>query len=157
MFLRCEVNEFCVCRHFCDGFLPLFLCLSSFVHATQLQLERDELYETFDQSVHKVQHKGEVKSALLERKLTALTDRLEETQAQLCSVLSASNIDQTALSGITDKVEVLLFIIVVFICCQSFKRLHLLSLLSFIFVEFCHNACCSTEPNQNFVLLAEKS
>lgn len=85
----------CVCVRFC-------------VHITQLQLERDELYNTFTQNIQKVQHKTGVKSALLERKLKALTDSLEKTQAQLHSVLSASNMDQTALGVVTNKIEVLL-------------------------------------------------
>uniref|UniRef100_A0A3Q4BLT0 Dynein regulatory complex subunit 4 n=1 Tax=Mola mola TaxID=94237 RepID=A0A3Q4BLT0_MOLML len=74
---------------------------------TELQLERDELYKSFSQRIQKVQHKGDVKNELLERKVKALTDSLEEMQAQLCSVLSASNMDQTALDGITNRIEVL--------------------------------------------------
>lgn len=80
------------------------------VHVTQLQLERDELYKTFTQNIQNVQHKAGMRSVLLERKLKALTDSLEKTQAQLCSVLSASNMDQTALGGVTNKIEVLLHV-----------------------------------------------
>ncbi|XP_039995733.1 dynein regulatory complex subunit 4-like [Xiphias gladius] len=72
---------------------------------SELQLERDELYKTYPQSIHKLQYKAGLKSMLLERKLKALTDSLEKTQAQLHSVLSASNIDQTALGGVTNKTE----------------------------------------------------
>lgn len=89
-------------------FVRFCVCTCSCVHVTQLQLERDELYETFTQSIQKVQHKGDVKIVPLERKLKALADSLEKTQAQLCSVLSASNMDQTALGGVTNKIEVLL-------------------------------------------------
>lgn len=77
------------------------------MHVTQLQLERDELYKTLTQNIQKVQHEGDVKLALLERRLKALVESLEKTQAQLCSVLSASNVDQTALAGVTNNVEVL--------------------------------------------------
>lgn len=76
------------------------------VHVTQLQLERDELYKAFTQNIHKLQHKAGLKGVLLERKLKALIDSLEKTQAQLDSVLSASNMDQTALVGVTKKIEV---------------------------------------------------
>ncbi|XP_070822846.1 dynein regulatory complex subunit 4 [Chaetodon trifascialis] len=72
---------------------------------SKLQLERDELYKTFTQNIQNVQHKADMRSELLERKLKALTDSLEKTQAQLCAVLSASNIDQTALGGVTNKVK----------------------------------------------------
>nr|XP_046241703.1 dynein regulatory complex subunit 4-like [Scatophagus argus] len=72
---------------------------------SMLQMERDELYKTFAQNIQKVQHKAGVKIGLLERKLKALTDGVEKTQAQLSSVLSASNMDQTALRGVTNKIE----------------------------------------------------
>ncbi|TDH17068.1 hypothetical protein EPR50_G00005090 [Perca flavescens] len=72
---------------------------------SKLQLERDELYTTFTQNIQKVQHKAGLKSTLLERKVKDLTDVLEKTQAQLFSVLSALNMDQTALDGITNKIE----------------------------------------------------
>lgn len=81
----------------------------SFLHVKQLQLERDELYNTFSQNIEKVEHKASVKSMMLEKKLRALTDSLEKTQAQLHSVLSASNMDQTALSVVTNRIEVLLY------------------------------------------------
>ncbi|XP_044058676.1 dynein regulatory complex subunit 4 [Siniperca chuatsi] len=72
---------------------------------SKLQLERDELYMTFSQNIQKVQHKAGLKGILLERKLKVLTDSLEKTQAQLSSVLSASNVDQTALGGVTNRIE----------------------------------------------------
>ncbi|XP_038557095.1 dynein regulatory complex subunit 4 [Micropterus salmoides] len=72
---------------------------------SKLQLERDELYKAFTQNIHKLQHKAGLKGVLLERKLKALIDSLEKTQAQLDSVLSASNMDQTALVGVTKKIE----------------------------------------------------
>ncbi|XP_037611286.1 dynein regulatory complex subunit 4-like [Sebastes umbrosus] len=72
---------------------------------SKLQLERDQLYQTFTQSIQEVQHKTGLKSTLLERKLKGLTDDLEKTQALLSSVISASNMDQTALDEVTDKIE----------------------------------------------------
>lgn len=85
----------------------MFLHSRVCVHVTQLQLERDELHRTHTENIDKVQHKAGVKSMLLEKKLKVLTDSVEKTQAQLCAVLSASNMDQTALTGITDKIKVL--------------------------------------------------
>ncbi|XP_022056509.1 dynein regulatory complex subunit 4-like [Acanthochromis polyacanthus] len=72
---------------------------------TKLQMERDELYKTFPQNIQKMQHKAHQATMLLEKKLQALTDSVEDVEARLCSVLSASNIDQTALSGVINKVE----------------------------------------------------
>lgn len=82
------------------------VCFRVCAHVTQLQLERDQLYQTFTQSIQEVQHKTGLKSTLLERKLKGLTDDLEKTQALLSSVISASNMDQTALDEVTDKIEV---------------------------------------------------
>uniref|UniRef100_UPI0037E871AE dynein regulatory complex subunit 4-like isoform X3 n=1 Tax=Semicossyphus pulcher TaxID=241346 RepID=UPI0037E871AE len=70
-----------------------------------LQLERDELYKAFTQNVQEVQQKAGMRGELLGRQLSALTDRLEKTQAQLDSVLSASNMDQTALQGVMNQTE----------------------------------------------------
>uniref|UniRef100_A0A3P8SZ37 Dynein regulatory complex subunit 4 n=1 Tax=Amphiprion percula TaxID=161767 RepID=A0A3P8SZ37_AMPPE len=69
----------------------------------KLQMERDELYKTFPQNIQKVQHKADQVTMLLEKKLQALTDSVEDVEAGLCSVRSASNIDQTALSGVIMK------------------------------------------------------
>ncbi|XP_071344415.1 dynein regulatory complex subunit 4-like isoform X1 [Trachinotus anak] len=71
----------------------------------KLQLERDELYKTYSQSTENVQDKAAPQIMQLEKKLKALTDSLEKTQAQLRTVLSASNMDQIALSGLTKKIE----------------------------------------------------
>ncbi|KAM9860552.1 dynein regulatory complex subunit 4 [Aulostomus maculatus] len=72
---------------------------------SELQLERDELYKTFTQNIQTVQHRADLKNVPMEKKLTALTDSLEKTQAQLSSVLSAANLDQTALSRVTKKIQ----------------------------------------------------
>uniref|UniRef100_A0A3Q3G6I9 Dynein regulatory complex subunit 4 n=1 Tax=Labrus bergylta TaxID=56723 RepID=A0A3Q3G6I9_9LABR len=73
---------------------------------SKLQMERDELYKT--QYIRDVQQKGGLKDEQLENVLKGLTDVLEKTQAQIDSVLSASNVDQTALRGVMDQVEVCL-------------------------------------------------
>ncbi|XP_020514490.2 dynein regulatory complex subunit 4-like isoform X1 [Labrus bergylta] len=70
---------------------------------SKLQMERDELYKT--QYIRDVQQKGGLKDEQLENVLKGLTDVLEKTQAQIDSVLSASNVDQTALRGVMDQVE----------------------------------------------------
>ncbi|KAK9542700.1 hypothetical protein VZT92_000539 [Zoarces viviparus] len=71
----------------------------------KLQLERDELYKTFTQNIQRVQHGADWKIMTLEKKLKGLTDGLEKTQAQLLSVLSASNMDRTALDGVSNTIE----------------------------------------------------
>lgn len=76
------------------------------VYCIQTQDERDELYKKFVKAVHEVQQKSNFKNLLLEKKLGALADTLEKKEAQLNEVLSASNLDPTALTVVTRKLEV---------------------------------------------------
>jgi len=52
-----------------------------------------------------VQQKSNFKNLLLEKKLAALADTLEKKEAQLNEVLAASNLDPTALTVVTRKLE----------------------------------------------------
>lgn len=72
----------------------------------QTQEERDDLYRKFVKAIHEVQQKSNFKNLLLEKKLNALADTLEKKEAQLNEVLSASNLDPTALTVVTRKLEV---------------------------------------------------
>ncbi|KAM9302437.1 dynein regulatory complex subunit 4 [Gastrophryne carolinensis] len=71
----------------------------------KVQAERDELYKKFTSAIQEVQQKTGFKNLLLERKLQALGDVLEKKEAQLNEVLAASNLDPTALSAVTRKLE----------------------------------------------------
>ncbi|KAI0217609.1 Dynein regulatory complex subunit 4 [Lamellibrachia satsuma] len=71
----------------------------------KVQEERDELYKKFVKAIHEVQQKSNFKNLLLEKKLSALADTLEKKEAQLNEVLSASNLDPTALTVVTRKLE----------------------------------------------------
>ena len=68
--------------------------------------ERDDLYKKFVKAIHDVQQKSNLKNLLLEKKLGALGDTLEKKEAQLNEVLTASNLDPSALSVVTRKLEV---------------------------------------------------
>lgn len=92
--------------------------------SAQLQLERDELRKAFTEIVEKAQYNGDIENMAVEKKLQALTESLEETEAQLSAVLSASNMDQTALSRVIKKTEVVLYIYFMFLLQQSSKPLH---------------------------------
>ena len=72
----------------------------------KVQAERDELYKRFVSAIHEVQQKSNCKNLLLEKKLVALADTVEKKDAQLNEVLSASNLDPTALTVVTRKLEV---------------------------------------------------
>ncbi|XP_075045183.1 dynein regulatory complex subunit 4 [Mixophyes fleayi] len=71
----------------------------------KVQDERDELYRKFTAAIQEVQQKSGFKNLLLERKLQALGEVLEKKEAQLNEVLAASNLDPTALSAVTSKLE----------------------------------------------------
>ena len=64
------------------------------------------MYSKFVKAIHDVQQKSNLKNLLLEKKLSALGDTLEKKEAQLNEVLTASNLDPSALSVVTRKLEV---------------------------------------------------
>ncbi|OAF68860.1 hypothetical protein A3Q56_03395 [Intoshia linei] len=67
--------------------------------------ERDELYNRFIMAISEVQQKTGFKNLILERKLGTLGDVLEKKEAQLNEVLSSSNLDPSAFSTVTQKLE----------------------------------------------------
>merc|ERR1712167_35592 len=71
----------------------------------QVEGERDDLYDKFVESIQDVQQKTGFQNLLMEKKLEALTTQLETKEAQLNEVLGASNLDPTALSVVTRKLE----------------------------------------------------
>ncbi|XP_038610556.1 dynein regulatory complex subunit 4 [Tachyglossus aculeatus] len=71
----------------------------------KVQVERDELYSKFTKAIQEVQQKTGFKNLILERKLHALSNVLEKKEVQLSEVLSASNLDPSALSIVTHKLE----------------------------------------------------
>lgn len=70
-----------------------------------IQKERDDLYDRFVKSIYDVQQKSGFKNLLLEKKLGTLLEQLEKKEAQLNEVLTASNLDPTALAVVTRKLE----------------------------------------------------
>ena len=77
--------------------------------------ERDELYKKFVKAIHDVQQKSNLKNLLLEKKLGALGDTLEKKDAQLNEVLTASNLDPSALTVVTRKLEVNTLSLLIFV------------------------------------------
>lgn len=71
----------------------------------KIQEERDELYSQFVKSIHEVQQKSSFKNLLLEKKMATLGELLEQKEGQLNEILSCSNLDPSALSMITRKLE----------------------------------------------------
>ncbi|NXK11315.1 DRC4 protein, partial [Herpetotheres cachinnans] len=71
----------------------------------KVQAERDELYQKFTKAINEVQQKTGFKNLLLERKLKGLLSVLEKKEVELSEVLAASNLDPSALSLVSNKLE----------------------------------------------------
>lgn len=99
-----KVNQVLCGPNICCSWIYVFLLFS--VNLEQLEQERDELHRTLNQKYQKVQQDGDERILLLEDNLKTLTDRLEEIDAQISSVISASNMDPAVLGGILKDVEV---------------------------------------------------
>nr|AAA85258.1 growth-arrest-specific protein 8 [Mus musculus] len=67
--------------------------------------EREELYRKFADAIQEVQQKTGFKNLLLERKLQALNAAVEKREVQFNEVLAASNLDPTALTLVSRKLE----------------------------------------------------
>ncbi|NXK64891.1 DRC4 protein, partial [Sylvietta virens] len=71
----------------------------------KVQAERDELYQKFTKAINEVQQKTGFKNLLLERKLQGLLSLLEQKEVELSEVFAASNLDPSALSLVSHKLE----------------------------------------------------
>uniref|UniRef100_A0A2K6EVT6 Dynein regulatory complex subunit 4 n=1 Tax=Propithecus coquereli TaxID=379532 RepID=A0A2K6EVT6_PROCO len=71
----------------------------------QVQQERDELYRKFASAIQEVQQKTGFKNLVLERKLQALSAAVEKKEVQFNEVLAASNLDPSALTLVSRKLE----------------------------------------------------
>ncbi|XP_044111433.1 dynein regulatory complex subunit 4 isoform X2 [Neovison vison] len=71
----------------------------------KVQQERDELYRKFTAAILEVQQKVGFKNLVLERKMQALSAAVEKKEAQFNEVLAASNLDPTALTLVSRKLE----------------------------------------------------
>ncbi|XP_060897950.1 dynein regulatory complex subunit 4-like [Labrus mixtus] len=67
--------------------------------------ERDKLLKKKKAAILDAEQQCALKEMVLERKVAALKETLETKEAQLCAVLSTSNIDQTAASSAAKKLE----------------------------------------------------
>jgi len=67
--------------------------------------ERDELYENFQQAIYDVQRKSGLKNLILEKKIDAVEEAVETTDAQVSELLTSANVDQATTSGISQKLD----------------------------------------------------
>ncbi|XP_068059348.1 dynein regulatory complex subunit 4 isoform X3 [Anomalospiza imberbis] len=71
----------------------------------EVQEERDDLYQKFTRAINEVQQKTGFKNLLLERKLHGLLTLLEQKEVELSEVVAASNLEPSALSLVSHKLE----------------------------------------------------
>uniref|UniRef100_A0A3B5M0T9 Dynein regulatory complex subunit 4 n=1 Tax=Xiphophorus couchianus TaxID=32473 RepID=A0A3B5M0T9_9TELE len=81
--------------------------LKLFLTFVQLQIEVEELQSSVPKKIDIAQKQADLSLMPLEDELTALNDHVEQIQAQLHALISAPNVDQTAVTEITHKVEVM--------------------------------------------------
>ncbi|KAJ3194658.1 Dynein regulatory complex subunit 4 [Irineochytrium annulatum] len=72
---------------------------------SQVEKERNELYENFVDRIIGVQQKAGFKNLILEKKVDSLKETLEKKDLQLNEILKATNLDPTALSNLTRRLE----------------------------------------------------
>merc|ERR1712061_862906 len=72
---------------------------------TTVSSERDELYSKFQHAIYDVQQKSGLKNLLLERKIDAVEEALETSEAQVSELLASANVDQTTSAGISQKLD----------------------------------------------------
>merc|ERR1712113_188712 len=72
---------------------------------TTVSSEREELYTKFQHAIYDVQQKSGLKNLILEKKIDAVEESLETTEAQVSELLASANVDQTTSSGISQKLD----------------------------------------------------
>lgn len=74
----------------------------------ELERERDQLYDSFEETVRAVQRRAEYRNEVLERKLDELQVAFETKSTQLDEALRAARLDPTAVGAVTRRVDAML-------------------------------------------------
>eukprot|EP01138_Halocafeteria_seosinensis_P002228 gb/GECG01002280.1/.p1 GENE.gb/GECG01002280.1/~~gb/GECG01002280.1/.p1 ORF type:complete len:455 (+),score=92.30 gb/GECG01002280.1/:1-1365(+) len=74
----------------------------------KLEKERDELYSKFEDAIRTVQDRVEFRNKLLEQKLDAIAEEHENKSAQLQEVISAAELDPSALEMVNERLDSIL-------------------------------------------------
>merc|ERR1712186_64461 len=72
---------------------------------TTVSSEREDLYTKFQHAIYDVQQKSGLKNLLLERKIDAVEEALETSEAQVSELLASANVDQATSTGISQKLD----------------------------------------------------
>ncbi len=69
------------------------------------QIERDRLFEIFNNAVYSIHQREGLNNLILEKKISAVSEELEVKNLQLNEVLKAAHIDGKAIGAITKSIE----------------------------------------------------
>merc|ERR1711939_117954 len=72
---------------------------------TRVTSERDDLYTNFKHAIYDVQQKSGLKNLILEKKIDAVEESLETTDAQVSELLTSASVDQATAQGISQKLD----------------------------------------------------
>mmetsp|Transcript_25868 Transcript_25868/g.41504 ORF Transcript_25868/g.41504 Transcript_25868/m.41504 type:complete len:460 (-) Transcript_25868:143-1522(-) len=72
---------------------------------SRVTVERDDLYCKFQQAIYDVQQKAGLKNLILEKKIDAIEEAFETTEAQVSELYTSANLDQATPSGISQKLD----------------------------------------------------
>eukprot|EP00416_Gambierdiscus_australes_P039960 CAMPEP_0171103368 /NCGR_PEP_ID=MMETSP0766_2-20121228/58878_1 /TAXON_ID=439317 /ORGANISM="Gambierdiscus australes, Strain CAWD 149" /LENGTH=459 /DNA_ID=CAMNT_0011563787 /DNA_START=89 /DNA_END=1464 /DNA_ORIENTATION=- len=67
--------------------------------------ERDRLYEKFQHAIYDVQQKSGLKNLILEKKIDAVEEALETTEAQVSELWASANVDPSTQTAISQKLD----------------------------------------------------
>merc|ERR1711959_177520 len=67
--------------------------------------ERDTLYSKFQNAIYEVQQKSGLRNLLLEKRLDAVEESSEVTDAQVSELLISANVDRATAGGISQKLD----------------------------------------------------
>merc|ERR1712224_735838 len=67
--------------------------------------ERDDLYSKFQHAIYDVQQKAGLKNLILEKKIDAVEEALETTEAQVAEIMAAANVSEATAAGISQKLD----------------------------------------------------
>lgn len=71
----------------------------------EVEMERDNLYLTFENTILAVQKKSNAKNIILEKKLDSYTERYSRKKRQFDEVLAAANLDNSVVTNLTNKLD----------------------------------------------------
>lgn len=71
----------------------------------EVEMERDNLYLTFEDTILAVQKKSNAKNVMLEKKLDSYTERYSRKKRQFEEVLAAANLDGSVVTNLTNKLD----------------------------------------------------